>query len=395
VPSKALIVGAGIAGPVLSIALRRAGFDTELYEARSATHEEPGAFLTLAPNGVNALRALGLDDLLNRAGGFITYGIDFYNRRGRRIGELDGTNDPELYGAGSVTLKKARLSAVLRREAIRTGVALRFDKRLEGLEPLPSGVRAIFGDGTASDGDLLVGSDGLHSRTRELLVPDWPRPKYAGFTDCTGFSSLPLNGPRIQHMTFGRRAFFGYVVDPSNEVYWRSSFAWPREPTPEERGTRTQKGWLVHLGDVHRRDPMPIPAILRATSAPIGLYGLYELTFLSTWHGDRVCLVGDAAHATPLYRAQGASLALEDAVYLAKCLRDAPTPARAFAVYQAQRKERVDRLSREGVRLADREPRNPLTSVLRAWTLPRTLKAARASSAVTYSYRIDWDERAV
>ncbi|GAB3909365.1 hypothetical protein GCM10027612_85200 [Microbispora bryophytorum subsp. camponoti] len=167
---KALIIGGGIAGPVTAMALRRAGIDSEVFEAYDRGAEGVGAFLTLAVNGLEALRLLDLHDLVCDLG-MDTPVMEIRNARGRLLAT---TSQP------SRTLRRADLYRALRDEAVRRGVPIHHGKRLVDASVTSGGVRAVFADGGEAAGDLLVGADGLRSRTRALIDPGAPAPAISG-----------------------------------------------------------------------------------------------------------------------------------------------------------------------------------------------------------------------
>ena len=196
--------------------LQRAGIAATVFEARSAAEEDAGFFLNLGPNGGNVLKLLGVDAQAD-ADGFKMLGMTFFNGRGRRIARIDGRGEEARYGAPSVVLKRAALHRALRDAARRLGIRVEHQRKLVGIERAdrPDGegqqVVAHFEDGSHERGDFLIGADGLHSRTRQLIWPDAPGPAYSGFVDCGGFAYPSPAGPATgaMEMTFGRRAFFG------------------------------------------------------------------------------------------------------------------------------------------------------------------------------------------
>lgn len=117
-----------------------------------------------------------------------------------------------------------------------------------------------------------------------------------------------------------------------------------------------------------------------------------DLPRVPVWHRGRVALVGDAAHATSPSSGQGASLAMESAVQLARCLRDLP-PERAFPAYERLRRARVERIIAAGARTNRDKAAGPVARVLRDLFLPIALKAFASPERMSwqYGYRIDWD----
>jgi 2-polyprenyl-6-methoxyphenol hydroxylase-like FAD-dependent oxidoreductase len=216
-----LVIGAGIAGPPLGIALARAGMDAVVYESSPRPRDAGGAFLNLAPNGLNVLRALGADGVLEGIG-FQNDRLVFQNEAGRVIAELP---------VGGITVMRGALSRALRAAAEQAGVRFVFGKALESIELRGGNVAARFADGASANGRCLIGTDGIHSRTRDSAFPDAPSPSYTGILNLGGIvqTDLPSTGAAM-HMVFGHRAFFGYAVRPSGETYWFSNFAQTTEP---------------------------------------------------------------------------------------------------------------------------------------------------------------------
>ncbi|HEX6384746.1 MAG TPA: FAD-dependent monooxygenase [Anaerolineae bacterium] len=393
---KALIIGGGIAGPALAMFLKCAGIDSVIYEARSSAADEAGAFLALAPNGMNVLKTLGIDGRV-KASGFATTGMRFYNSRGKQIGELDTSSTEQRYGAGMVVIKRGLLHKVLHEATTEQGIPMEFGKKLADVEVTPDQkVIAHFADGTPAEGDFLVGSDGLHSRTRQVILPDAPSPSYTGMVDCGGFARATAVSPSgWQHMTFGKKAFFGYFVTPPGEVYWFSNVAWPYEPARDELNAISKDVWHQRLIALHGGDPAPIPDLVRATDGGVGKWPVYDLPPLPRWHSGPVCLVGDAAHATSPHIGQGASLALEDAAVLARCLRDIPELEQAFSTYQDRRQERVEALVKEARRMGDRKIPNPIMGWFQDLMLPFFLKRGADSLDWVYSYIVEWKREEV
>ena len=393
---KALIIGCGVAGPAVALFLKRAGLHAEVFEARSTAEEDAGFFLNLAPNGIDVLKTLGLDRRLEPEG-FPATGITFFNGVGHQIGALDNSLDGERYGARGLVVKRAELGGALRGEVERQGVPVSFDKKLTRVAVLDGqGVVAYFEDGTRAQGDLLLCCDGIHSRTRQLVFPAAPKPAYLGMIDCGGFAQLPelrhLSGPQI--MTFGKRAFFGYVVKPCGEVYWFSNVPWPREPGRDELSALSHDDWKERLLELHENDPQPIPRIIEATPAEaMGKWPLRDLPPLPVWHKGPVCVLGDAAHATSPAAGQGASMALEDAAVLGKCLRDLPDSERAFAAFQSLRKARVEAVVQQARRNGSRKIPHPVMGWVRDLALPFFLKLGMREAAQMYSYKVVWDQK--
>ena len=377
-----LIAGAGIAGPALGIALRRAGIDAVVYEASDRPRDDAGAFLNLAPNGLSVLRALGVERRLDGLG-FQNDRLVFHNETGRTLAEVP---------VGGITLMRGALSRAVREAAEDAGVRFEFGKALSSVTERDGGVEARFADGTSARGSSLVGADGIHSRTRYVCFPDAPKPSYTGIINLGGVvrTSLPQTG-RAMHMIFGRRAFFGYAVRPGGDTYWFSNFAQKEEPS---RGTLERLG-VDRVGrdllDLHRDDPTEVTQILRAITGNVGTWPVYDIPSLPVWHRGAVCLLGDAAHAIGPHVGQGASLALEDAFVLARCVRDIPEASRAFAMFERLRRDRVEPVVKQSRRTGrQKAPTGWIGRKMRDLILPTFLKSSARAAQELYRNEDSW-----
>lgn len=332
---RALIVGGGVAGPALALFLRKLGTEASIYEARSEAELGGGAFLTLAPNGMHVLDQLGLKPAVE-ARGVPTQGMRFSNTRGELVGTIDNSDCVTRYGSGLLTIERAALQGILHGALARERIPLQLGKRLSALTQSEHGVCAQFEDGTQAEADVLIGCDGLRSRVRNALFPKGRTPHFTGLYDFGGMTQATGDEPLERgwfHMVFGRRAFFGALLGERGEIYW---FHNGGTAAPADTDTRS------HLLQAHRQDPAFIGQIIERTAEILGPWPQHDILSLPQWHQGRVCLVGDAAHATTPSAGQGASLALEDALLLARCLRE--EPATAFARFQTLRQSRVERI---------------------------------------------------
>ncbi|GAB1820334.1 FAD-dependent oxidoreductase [Herbidospora sp. RD11066] len=379
---EALIIGGGIAGPVTAMALRKAGLGVRLFEAYDRGSDGVGAFLTLAENGLEALRVLDLRDLVIDLGMDTPEGV-MVNAKGRELASI-----PQP----SRSLRRGDLYLALRDEATRRGVTVEYGKRLVDAVAGSGGVQAEFADGTTADGALLIGADGLRSRTRQIIDPGAPRPRHLGLLNTGGFAEgLRLPGrPGVSHFVFGRRCFFGYLIHPDGGVWWFANPASPKEPTAADLAAVTPEA----LTNLFRDDAGPMRDIIAATPHMLPAWNTYDLPTVPTWSNSHMVIVGDAAHATSPSSGQGASMAIEDAVVLAKCLRDRETPAAAFAVYERLRRGRVERVVAQGKRNGDGKAPGPFGAFVRDLFLPVVLRqvAKRGSLSWMFDHRIVWDE---
>ena len=392
---KTLIIGCGVAGPAVALCLQRAGIEAEIYEARAESTDYGGLFLNTACNGLGVLKTLGLDEQVSRQGSPIPRMV-IWSGNGKRLGEVRNGARAEV-GAPSINLLRSRLHQTLREEAERRGIKIVFGKKLQGLQCSAQGVVATIADGTTAEGSFLVGCDGLHSRVRSLINPDAPAPHYTGLISTGGFarhSSFPPT-PETMHFVFGKRAFFGYHVSSSGELYRFVNFPQPAAPARGELDMIVSEEWQERMLDLFREDLPLISEMIRVTESTIIAYPIYDIATQPIWHQGPVVLVGDAIHAVSPNAGQGASLALEDAMMLAKCLRDLPDLEQAFATYERLRRARVERMVRHGRNAGQGKVMTNLVQVwLRDRLTPVFLKLFANPKALDwiYSYQVDWDE---
>jgi 2-polyprenyl-6-methoxyphenol hydroxylase-like FAD-dependent oxidoreductase len=392
---KALIIGCGVAGPVVALFLQRAGIEAEIYEARDESTDYGGSFLNMACNGLGVLGTLGLDDQVASQGSPIPRMI-IWSGKGKRLGEVRNGARAEV-GAPSINILRSRLHQVLREGAERQGIKMAFGKKLASLATGEQGVMATFADGTTAEASFLVGCDGVHSRTRHLINPDAPSPHYTGLISTGGFaqhSSFPPT-PDTMHFVFGKLAFFGYHISSSREMYWFVNFPQKSAPSRGDLDMIVSEEWQERMLDLFRGDLPLISEMIRATQSAIISYPIYDISTQPIWHQGPVVLVGDAIHAVSPNAGQGASLAVEDSIVLAKCLRDREDLSQAFATYERLRRARVERMVQHGRNAGQGKViTNPIGVWFRDLLTPFFLKHFANPAALdwVYSYKVDWDE---
>jgi FAD-dependent urate hydroxylase len=388
---KALVIGCGIGGPTVAMALQRAGIEPVVYEARKGSADEAGLFLNAACNGLAVLHTLGADKAVVAAG-FPTPRMVMWSGTGKHLGEV--ANGPTLpSGTVSITIQRGRMHHALRNEALARGIRIEHGKRLIDAHTTAAGVQARFEDGSTAEGDLLIGVDGLHSRTRALVDPGCPAPRYTGQLSLGGIvpSSALSPTPGTYHMIFGKRAFFGYSVTPAGEAYWFANLASATAHEPE----RGSDHWRQRLREAFRDDLGPALMLVEATPV-LEAYPIYDMPTVARWHRGGLVLLGDAAHATSPASGQGAAMALEDALELAKSLRDHGDLEHAFFAYEQLRRPRVERVVRYSARVGNSKLPGPVGRFFRDLMMPLALKLYNGSSAHAWLYRhhIAWSATA-
>lgn len=388
----ALIIGGGIAGPAAAMALQKIGMEAVVYEARDKGADGVGVFLTLGSNGVDALRSLAADEAVVNLG-FATPKITLRNAGGRMLGDnqMAGTQTDVT----SHTLRRSDLYGTLSKLALSRGITIVQGKRLVEAHQDADGVEAVFADGSRARAKMIIGCDGVHSTLRRIIDPTAPKPKYAGLITNGGYArGIDLGiEPGSYHMIFGKRAFFGYAQAPDKEVWWFANLPRRSEPARGELAAVSGRQWKEQLLDLFAQDAGPAVELIKATPELMPMTAIHALAHLPTWHNGRMVVIGDAAHAPSPSSGQGASLSIEDAVVLAKCLRDCEGPQAAFARFSELRRGRVEKIVKAAARINNSKAAGPVGGFIRDLILPLVLRSGAGAKGQNevYGHHIDWD----
>lgn len=374
---KALVIGGGIAGPVTALALQKAGIDAVVFEAYDTTADGVGGMLTVAPNGLAALKIAGLQ-------------ADFGDPlRHMVMADAQGRTLGRITGGTSRVVTRAELYQRLRERTVAQRIKVEYGKRLVEVEGREDGVTATFSDGTSESGDVLVGADGIRSAVRGIIDPAAPDPEYVGLLGFGSYAeSSGVHGdPETMYFVFGS-SFLGYWEQPDGKIAWFTNLAVPEPMTAAEMAAIPAENWLDRLR-VAYGDDLPAKRLLAHSSTVIGGGPLEMMPIVPRWHRNRMVLVGDSAHTPSASSGQGASLAAESAVQLARCLRDIRDIPTAFAAYERLRRPRVEAIAARAARTnSNKRGIGPITRLL----MPLVIKTFGAKAFTKdQDYRIDWD----
>jgi salicylate hydroxylase len=337
------VVGGGVAGAATAVALRRIGAEVTVSEAYPDPAGPVGSFVSLAANGLRCLDVLGCLEPVRRAG-FPVPRQRMWSGGGRQLGDVPRgrlADDPRP----SITVSRADLVAALRTEAERCGATIVTGTRVD---TRPAGV------------DLVVGADGIWSAMRRQVDPAAPEPRYAGTYTVSGVSAgldLPTGA---FNMIFGRRGAFIHLTAPDGATWWSAQVGAPVAPDPHTIG-------IDELRTVFAAEPTAL-AILRAADGVRAGTLNHVLPPLATTHRDRTVLIGDAAH--PVGAGQGASMALEDAIVLARALRDEPSIESGLARFDRARRDRIGKMARAASANRDAKTAGRLAAAMRNLVMP-------------------------
>jgi salicylate hydroxylase len=342
---KITIIGAGLGGLTAGIALLKRGFDVTILE-QAASLKEIGAGVQLSSNATGVLYRLGLGEALEQIAS---------EPLGKRVrlwssGQIWplfdlGAVSRSVYGYPYFTLHRADLHHVLAQavmrlkpDAVKLGVRVSRHRQHDG------GVTISAESGEQYESDVVIGADGVHSRTREAMFgPDAAR--YSGVMAWRGVvnaADLPAHmrepygtnwvGPGAHVIQYPLRngELFNFVGAVEGNRWEVESWS--------ERGTHEEcladfKGWHEDVHTLIKAIEVPYKWVLKVRDP------------MASWSKGNVTLLGDACHPTLPFLAQGAAMAIEDGYILARALEKYPhAPATAFARYEAARKERTARV---------------------------------------------------
>jgi 2-heptyl-3-hydroxy-4(1H)-quinolone synthase len=339
-PSRILIVGGGIAGLALARALREHGFAPELIE-RAATWPSGGTGLYLPGNGVRALRALGLaDQVLARAVPMSHQRI--LDHGGRPLAEIELSKIWSPVGP-CVGIARSELHRILLVGA--AGVSMRLGTSVTTLSQEDEEVNVLFSDGASGTYDLVVGADGIHSSIRQLVFGAI-RPRHLGQVSWRFVVDHSRAIRTWTAMLGPRRAFLAMPIG-ADRLYCYADLVSPAKQDPTDRDLGRLLAFFADFAE-------PVASILSHLKSfdSIHFSPLEEVVVDACVQG-RVVLVGDAAHATSPNMAEGASMALEDALVLTQILTTHGSRAEALSTFRERRSPRI-RWVRERTHRRDR-----------------------------------------
>lgn len=378
--SKVAIVGAGISGLTVARVFEDLGFDVSVFEA-SKTIRGIGAEIGLASNAMCAFENLGVADQIRKLGNPVE-GFRICDPTGRSLFAIDTHRIQETYNEESYAIHRSELHALLANR-LKTG-SIFLSKPLERLEQQQDKVRLFFADASQADFDFVIGADGIHSATRQILVPG-SHERYAGYWCWRCVARVPENFQLQGKALWGKKGRFGMKLMTRNRVYW---FACINTPLTGEVRNYTLRDLKNHF-----KDYIDVPELLDFSREEdvIG-DAVCDIAPLQQYFYRRILLIGDAAHATTPNMGQGAGMAAEDVAILKEELENNKVKT-AFHNFEQRRLERtayIIKNSRHAGRIAQLDRRIPIW--IRNWAF-RNLPAALMQAPIRRLY--DEDFRAI
>jgi salicylate hydroxylase len=361
------IIGAGLGGLTAAASLQSFGFKVRVYE-QAAQLGEIGAGISLPPNSTRILEHLGLGDALASFGNIPARTIVKHYQTGEVLLDRPRVAYLEKYGCNYYFTHRADVHDIL------AGLVLKNDPDCihvghEVVDVLDDGnrVNISFANGTKADADILIGCDGIHSIVRDQLFSTEPpvfthQVAYRSLVrwdDLVGDSHVDLDSIRDSAvMTVGPDHWMNLYPARRDDLI--NCVAMVKTSKWEEDGwsNRADISEILHeYADFHIESRTVLGAIPNENSYK---WGMFVREPMHEWSIGRVTLMGDAAHGMLNFLGQGAAMAIEDGMVLARCLADSADYVQAFARYEAARIERTHEVQIEsdarGPRLQTHKP---------------------------------------
>lgn len=317
------IIGAGIGGLTMALALKQKGFQATIYE--SAEEIRPvGAGIVMANNAMQIFKKFGIHNKIEQSGSKVSV-MNITDHQLKNISTIDLSKYENRYGVHNVAIHRGDLQKILAEEIGFENLML--SKRLKHIEKTPS-LRLTFEDNTTVDSEWLIGADGIRSVVREQLF-EKSEIRSAEQVCWRGVAALDLP-EKYNHSaceSWGKGKRFGFVRISEQKIYW---YAVANESLV--------KGNKVDLLDLFSEFHNDILRIISGTPQQnVHFSEIVDLKPITKWQNGNVCLIGDAAHATTPNMGQGACQAIEDAYTIGRLTDSAGKAEDVFLQYEKLR----------------------------------------------------------
>ena len=332
---KAIIVGGGIGGLTLATAFEKIGLDYIVLEQASEI-KEVGAGVTIWSNGLNCLKELDLEHSFKEKS-YHTNSFFIHNHQGKILTHICLSDFEKQFGSVASIIHRANLIDILLKSIPSEKILL--NKKVKSFFQDSENIFVTLTSGEKIKGNLLIGADGTHSIIRKH-IGDSRKLKYAGYTCWRGVLKadhhiyVPKSGMVV---ITGPKSLFGLTLYSVDKLYWFAQRTQPEEMTNDLQ--------LNNLKQSFYKWPKYVQEIINNTSPKsIIRNDILYLTPRKIWGKGLCTLLGDAAHLTTPDMAQGACMALEDAIELAHCLLKTSNTEKALRLYERKRYRRTQKL---------------------------------------------------
>lgn len=331
---KVVIIGAGMGGLATGIALRKAGYEVEIYDRVSKLHPA-GAGISLWSNGVKVLNNLGLGKEIASIGGKMDR-VAYYSNTGEKLTDFSVQPLVDQVGQRPYPVARTDLQGMLLQVFGAENVQL--NSKCVAVEQEAHRVTAIFEDGRKATGDVLVAADGTHSMTRSYVLGHAVERRYVGYVNWNGLvpASDDLAPNNSWDVYVGEHKRASMMPVGGDRFYFFFDVPLPKgtvsKPDYREDLASFFKGWALPVQTlIQRLDPLKTNRV-----------EIHDIEPLQTLVRGRVALLGDAAHSTAPDLGQGGCQAMEDALVLTTYLQTTNISVEdALKRYEAVRKDRV------------------------------------------------------
>ncbi|TCB50935.1 oxidoreductase [Acinetobacter sp. ANC 4779] len=331
---KALIIGAGTAGMASAITLSRIGIDIDLIDI-NPNWGALGAGLTITGPTLRALKQLGVyDEVTEQA--YVGDGIQVCDPQGNPLRILP---TPMLEGsdtAGSGGIMRPTMHSIMHKYVKDAGIQMRLGLTADAFDQDDTGVTVTFSDGSTGRYDFVLGSDGVLSKTRQLLFPDAPKAEYTGQSCWRLFLKRPASVERRTYF-LGGPVKVGFTPVSKEHMYMflleRCPQRWQEPEDNYKNLKQLLEGYDGILADIRE-------SLTEADNPNINFRPLECFDLPGPWYIGKVLLIGDSAHPTTPQLASGAGMGIEDALVLAEIFDKQVNVDAAFAEFMQRREQR-------------------------------------------------------
>lgn len=329
------IIGGGISGLSTAVALQKKGIHAEVYE-KGEGFTGPDTGIVLSGNAIRSFYIMGLGGQM-LANGMTTDHCLVKSDTGEVIAKFDYQSPSHI--PNYLIMQRSVILKILT-ESLLPGT-LHFNKELIDFKQNSQEIKLNFKDGSTAEAEYLIGSDGIESPIRKKLIPE-SKLTFSGSVCWRGFiENPPISGIPYTE-TWGPRGRFGIAPMPGNRLYWYAHKKF--RSTNTDMSDWTPIDLLFNFFYYHD----PIQPILENTPTENIIFDeLSVLEPLEHFHYGNILLIGDSAHASIPNIGQGASQAIEDAVYLSKWISTVDSIEKAFEKYELSRLERIKLVKNE------------------------------------------------
>ena len=344
---KAIIIGAGIGGLTTGIALKRAGYQIEIYD-RVKELRPAGAGISLWSNGVKVMNWLGLGEEIEKIGGEMNR-MTYLSKENELLNDIDLLPLMDKVGQRPYPVSRSELQSMLLEQVGKEHVQL--EMKCIAVKEEKNQVTAFFDDGSTAPGDVLIAADGVRSVIRNYVTQQKPEPRYADYVNWNGLvdasPELADNHTWVIYVGGGKRASM-MPIGGDRFYYFFGA--------PMEKGTVVEPAARrEELAELFQSWPEPIQNLIQKLNPlETNRLEIHDLDPLDHLVRGRVALVGDAGHATTPTLGQGGCQAMEDAEILCRYLVTTNISVEdALQRYEAARKDRTAQLVLKARQRAD------------------------------------------